>query len=338
MACGTPGKDEPTEERNSEEELPDEEEGQNSCSPISPSHQWTEVSLQGTAPGAWMNLWGPSPDHLLVVGGQPEQGEAFLFDGDSWRRLSLPDGPMLHWAHGKDKTFFLVGRGGRFLRIDEHLEVEEFESPLKVDLWGVFVLQKDLVYAVGGDIRSPDSLPVVLRFDGTYLESIPLPELDRPANSLFKIWGTSKDHLFAVGAQGLILHFDGQQWTQMPSGTGEDLVSLWGRGPDEIVAVGGRSNALVSRFDGQGWESQFLPGLPGLQGIWMDCAGRSYINGLLGLGLQLEPRSFEWVREETSTTLLLHGSFGFSNDVKYFVGGTLDRSPPYRGILLKGSP
>jgi len=69
--------------------------------------------------------------------------------------------------------------------------------------------------------------------------------------NLNDVWGTSPDNVFAVGAGGTILRFDGDAWTPMDSGTTADLNAVYGRGPDEVYAVGAAQTFL--RFDGTSW-------------------------------------------------------------------------------------
>lgn len=316
------------------EEKPPEEVDGAACISM-PEHPWRAApSLPTISEGALMSVWGFAPNQVYAVGGQPDRGAAWRFDGNSWAPLEVPEGPMLNWVHGAGETLFFVGNQGRALRLREG-EFETLETGTREDLWGVWAADDAQVWAVGGNARDFDAEPVLLHFDGQRWESIPLPELDRPTNALFKVWGLSSRQIFAVGAIGTILGFDGEEWKQMPSGASDDFVSLWGRAPDEIVAVGGRSNGMIARFDGERWESEIIAGLPGFNGVWMDCTGTAHINGLNGVTLRLAPRSWDYTREITPTGRVLHGIFGFDGGPRFGVGGTLDSSPPYQGVLLE---
>lgn len=315
---------------------PDNDSSEDACSP--PSQASWETSIDDHESGAFMSVWGPSTDRVLTVGGQPEQGTAYHFDQDQWTPLELPEGPMLNWVHGSDDVFWLVGNEGRILRLEGDPQdpdvLQTYESPTDKDLWGVWVHDHQTAWAVGGDARDFDAQPVLLRYDGYQWHDEPLPEFDRDANSLFKIWGTGPDHIFAVGALGLILHYDGDEWQQVSTGASDDFVSLWGRADDEIVAVGGRANAQIARFDGDAWSSEIVGGQPGLNGIWMDCQGRSHVNGVDGRALTLDAASTEPSVESTPTSTVLHASFGFNDGPRFAVGGTLQSSPPYQGTIL----
>jgi len=68
--------------------------------------------------------------------------------------------------------------------------------------------------------------------------------------NLYGIWGNASDNIFVSGADGTILHYDGQdhngvKWVKMTSNSSKTLQSLWGTpsisstsNPDQIVAVG----------------------------------------------------------------------------------------------------
>lgn len=320
MACG-----------DQEQELNGAPEDGGEC--VGPSQGEWQVVMEDVEEGAMMSAWGPSKEEVYVVGGQPEEGHVWRWSKGQWQSFEVGQGPMLNWVHGVDGQIFMVGNQGRALRIVDG-EVEALETGVDVDLWGVWAATPEQVWAVGGDARDFEGQPVMLYFDGVQWEPIEVPELDREANALFKIWGTGADHLFAVGALGVILYYDGQSWAQVSTGTADDFVSLWGRSDEEIVAVGGRSNGVVARWNGEGFEAEVLPGVPGLNGVWVDCTGQAHINGIDGYAGRAEGNGWQVQRESTPTTTVLHASFGVDDGPRFAVGGSLLSSPPYRGVLL----
>jgi hypothetical protein len=58
------------------------------------------------------------------------------------------------------------------------------------------------------------------------------------SNALRAIWGSSGNDVFAVGGNGTILHYDGNQWSQMSSGTSESLSGVWGISGSDVFAIG----------------------------------------------------------------------------------------------------
>ena len=54
------------------------------------------------------------------------------------------------------------------------------------------------------------------------------------------MWGSGPNDVFAVGANGTILHStnDGASWHAQTSGTTQTLYGVWGSGPNDVFAVG----------------------------------------------------------------------------------------------------
>jgi hypothetical protein len=91
------------------------------------------------------------------------------------------------------------------------------------------------------------------RFDGTSWKPVQVPA------TVSAIWGTSSNDLYAVGQaldavgfdKGVVLHFDGSVWTKVAE-SARNLVSIWGRAPNDILVGGGGYSML--RFDGKSWK------------------------------------------------------------------------------------
>ncbi len=59
--------------------------------------------------------------------------------------------------------------------------------------------------------------------------------------------------IFSVGDNGTILHYDGQSWSQMESGTHKRLTGIWGSSPNDIYVVG--FSGIIIHYDGIAWSS-----------------------------------------------------------------------------------
>jgi hypothetical protein len=59
-----------------------------------------------------------------------------------------------------------------------------------------------------------------------------------PLSRLNAVWGTSASDVFAVGTGGTIFHYDGTAWTPLENGTGTDLNAVWGTSPSDVFAAG----------------------------------------------------------------------------------------------------
>lgn len=274
--------------------------------------------------GAFYSVWGGCHDDVWAVGGQPDEGVAMRFDGSGWASVEPPAGPVIHWVHGVGETKLLVGDGGRALRYDGGT-FETLDSGVEVPLWGAYLFAEDDAWAVGGDPTSPSDGGVILHWDGTGWTPTATDAV------MFKIWGPRPDFLFAIGVGGAILHWDGSSWTAMESGTQEDLISLWGRADDDIVAIGGRGVGVGVRWDGSGW-TPFELLTPGMSGGWMAGDGVVTAGGSRGTLARIEGTDVEI--EDTGTMHLLHGVYGFDGGPRFAVGGSLTRQPPWEGVVL----
>lgn len=78
------------------------------------------------------------------------------------------------------------------------------------------------------------------------------------------VWGSAADDVWAVGAGGAILHWDGRAWSPVESGTAEDLTAVWGTSADDVWATG---HHLVLHWDGLAW-SKRMNSVVTLRGVW----------------------------------------------------------------------
>ena len=76
--------------------------------------------------------------------------------------------------------------------------------------------------------------------------------------TLRDVWSAGPKDTYAVGLDGVILHFDGESLTEMDSGTDKHLGSVHGTPDGEVFAVG---FDVALRFDGSAWST--LPPTPG---------------------------------------------------------------------------
>lgn len=300
-----------------------------------PDLGWQEA-FDASDQGAMMSVWGPGTNDVYVVGGQPGEGVAWHWDGENWSALDLPASGMLNWVHGADsETVWLVGEEGVTMVGNARDGFSIVDTPTEVPLWGVWALSEMDTWAVGGDARDADGAPVLLQWNGTDWQAVELPAIDRPAPALFKVWASGPSQVIAVGSAGLMLIFEGTEWRQQLVGTTEDLISLWGTSTDRIAVTGGRSNGVLTRWDGEAWESEILSGVAGLNGVWMADDGTVHLAGVFGTLIHVPPDAEEPVIESSQTDLTLHAIWGDGTGRRYSVGGSLMFSPPFRGVALE---
>lgn len=76
-------------------------------------------------------------------------------------------------------------------------------------------------------------------------------------NDLNAAWGTSARDVWAVGAAGTTLHFDGTSWSRIESGTTRGLNDIWGASASSIYAVGDAAEVIT--WDGRAWSALEVP-------------------------------------------------------------------------------
>ena len=269
------------------------------------------------------------------VGGSPNQGVLLQRRDQGWAVQHETD-EMLHWIHGVDADIWSVGASGKVLRLSITGGTPvEVSVGTDLDLWGVWAFSETDVWVVGGDPRAAgQTSALILHYDGHTWQNIPLPDLDRPCPSLFKVWGKSPQSVYFVGANGTLLHWNGQMINQIELNIGDDLVALWGEG-DRIVVVGGRIRGVFVLFDGADWQTVLLPRTSGLNGIWLS-GDTAIAVGQRGMIVDLNPRRPQDSTITQPTETLLHGIFGSPTHGLFAVGGTLDQPLPWSPLLLEG--
>ena len=305
--------------------------------------------------GWFLNAWGSSENDVYALGGESSRGVIMHFDGRNWAPLDLGiDVPLLTWMYGfGPDDITAVGFAGTAM----HWDGTNFtlqETPTTEDLWGVWGSAANDLWAVGGSGR-PDAVATLLHYDGIAWAEVALPPIT-PSSvfALFKVFGTSAENVYVVGQRGVVLHWNGQNWQEEDAGTSEDLVSIWGTGPDHLVAVGGRANGIVSTWNGSAWKTVSLAPLPGLNGIWMNKPGVAHAVGALGTLIEIDlggpdgssgpgvPGALTYQDSSIASALDFHGVFSVAGQTLFAVGGNLTvPSDTFEGIAYArtlGSP
>ncbi len=140
----------------------------------------------------------------------------------------------------------------------------------------------------------------------------------QPQNSIIcGIWGFSASDIFAVGDNGLIVHFDGVKWTMMSSPTTKHLHGVWGTSHGNVYAVG--ADCTIIHYNGAAWHLEtYTKSVTQLYGVWGSGPGDVWAVGTAKQMYHWNGSS--WVQSPYGTTCDLYGVHGTSSSDIYVVG------------------
>ena len=95
------------------------------------------------------------------------------------------------------------------------------------------------------------------------------------------MWGSSASDVYAGGARGTLLHFDGRTWTPVPGAETELVSSLWAVSPTDVLVTGTTLNGLndVRHYDGQAWSTVASDRRFGFRKVWGAPGGEVFVAG-----------------------------------------------------------
>ena len=209
------------------------------------------------------------------------------------------------WAHlvfGGDGVIRMPGQDQKMLSPyaetdPDKLEIERLPSALAGDIHdarlSIIALNVQLTQMPTGDtVQVPVSITVkndlkdfgndsmLRRLGAADFELLPTGV---PKN-IYAIWGTATDNVYAVGAQGTLVHWNGGGWTvQKAMGDGKaDLKGVYGADANHVWAVGW--NGAAAGFNGTGWKE--LPML----------SGQANMNSVFGSASATAPNGYDvWI-------------------------------------------
>lgn len=337
---------------------------------------WTSTT---SVTGRLYGVWGSSPSDIYAVMGMQGRENIFLYyDGNNWNTIRHDFGNYILGVHGTSSSdIFMVGRGGLIVHYDESEwnQMSGFGTTINYinSIWGASSTD---VYAVGGRWDYPEQkyYSMMLHYDGSSWSNVE-SKTDRyiydiwgasstdifyvgrggiikhyngklwtkmfsgVETSIYGIWGSSSD-VFAVGQNGLILHYDRNSnnvWTKMTSGTDAFLYDVWGSSPSDVFAVGynynydtQKSTPVILYYDGTSWSemetgitSGSLSRVGGLSSTDVFAIGGNYDYTNMqyeSILLHYDGSSWSKMDNEALEIRVLNGVWGSSSPELYAVG------------------
>lgn len=126
-------------------------------------------------------------------------------------------------------------------------------------------------------------------------------------NTLWGVWGTGDNDVYAVGIEGTILRYDGVDWAPETSNTNFALFDIWGSGPSDIFAVG--DWGTIVHYNGNTWAVQLTGTTNYFYGVWGSAPNDVYAVGLSGAIYHYDGSTWSPMASNTPATLYdVHGS------------------------------
>lgn len=286
-----------------------------------------------------LGIWAHSPDEVYLAGNAVTIGSdgrehplLLEYDGrevlgfDLWPRPAIRE----HWLGGiagrEDGTLIAVGWRRDHYAPERWIHAVRFDGTSwhfmdtedKGVLYDVWPSPSGTWFAVGEIPSSGGQGPgpgLIVRSDGESWE-----QDATPPTLLHAVWGAGSTAVFAVGADGVAMHYDGSEWMQVPTPAQGEAppmpeADLWGASPDDVYAVG--SGGGIMNYDGASWSAQVSGTEADLHGVWGASSMAVYAVGEEGTILRSDGEAW---RTAHSGGADLHAVWGVTDDLVYAVG------------------
>lgn len=105
-------------------------------------------------------------------------------------------------------------------------------------------------------------------------------------NTLFGVWGSSSDNVYAVGNIGALLHYGGSYWSPVIKGKFHaSFQDVDGASASDIIAVGG---STIIRYDGDSWSRMQEDTNAWLTDVWNSATYGKWVVGHDGTVLEYD--------------------------------------------------
>ncbi len=281
-------------------------------------------------PAAVLSIAGTSAADVYAVGADPDDGfgpYVLHYDGRRWRRLNTGASGDLWWVSVTPigGAFYMAGDGGLILQYEPSTGTfTRHVTPGSQLLFGIWGSAPDNLWAVGGDLLNPDTGGVIWHFDGNTWQLDERAAQLRPDGlpALFKVWGRSANDLYVVGRLGIVLHFDGTEWTEVPSNTSRTLFTIHGNDSD-VAAVGGQVSGLILESTGAAFEDRAPVGAPQMNGVFIRPDGSGIAVGVGAAVALRDATGWELQSNPFNTALDFHATWSDPEGGIWAVGGDL---------------
>jgi hypothetical protein len=209
---------------------------------------------------AWLGtVWGTSGTDVFAVG---DWGTILHYDGTGWSSMVSSTSNHLRGIWGSSPSdIYAVGYNGIILHYDG-TSWSAMSSGTNINLSGIWGNSANDIFIVGTD--SSGTNDIILHYDGGSWSPV---RSGSTANGLKGIFGFSESNVFAVGFYNAILNYDGSKWSYMTIDTPVAPWRIWGASKNSVFAVG-KDNYTILYYDGSRWSAMSSGLVPFLYGVW----------------------------------------------------------------------
>lgn len=279
------------------------------------------VCPAGSLSQAVQALWAGSPQDLWAVG---KAGLLMHYDGQKWNPAVLPPGatPDLYGVWGSSGSdVWAVGSVGQLLHYDG-TAWSRSPGPVAQTLYGIWGTGPGDIYAAGAS-PTPTTPGTILHYDGSAWTAVVSAGLG--TGSFESVWTDRTDSqlVYACGAAGLLVRYNGATWDAIPSPTSANLHAIWGTPDHTLFAVGDGGAILRIRYALETSWTQLadIPTTESLLAIRGDLAsGILYAAGSSGVILRADPPYSTFTLQTTPTNLALQTLAPLRSGLTWFAG------------------
>jgi hypothetical protein len=251
------------------------------------------------------SVFAVNASNAFAVG---DSGRILRFNGTKWTAMTSGPGTVLRSVWGADLgNLFCVGNNGTILRFTgfgvlySGTPTGTCTPATIVDSLGFGGAQPgdEVVITDGGGGPNTGEKTCILSVNGATITFGPLlsaapapgttqyiirkgwnPMVSPVSVRLYGIHGLSGSEVYAVGAGGTILNFNGSVWSVMSSPTSKDLHAVFAISSSLIYAVG--EGGTILTFNGVSWTDETPPTTENLTGVWADSSLDVFFTGASG--------------------------------------------------------
>ncbi len=271
--------------------------------------------------------YGCNADITNLVKGTLPQG--FVGNATYWvghrTGTALPSSQDMYGIWGTSASnIFMAGGSGRILKYDGASWTEK-TGPNSIDMSGIWGSSATDVWAVGAR-RAVRRLLFFTDYyytvwhstngGGTWTDV--LTSATDNARDLNAIWGYNSSNIWAVGAGGTIMKYNGTSWSAQTSGTTKDLYGIWGYDSSNIWAVG--ASGTIMKYNGTSWSAQTSGTTETLYGVWGNSASGLWAAGSGGKIVRTTNGGTNWSAQTSGSTATLRGIWGYNSSSIWAVG------------------